>query len=423
MIDMMDIRMIGIDHQNASIPQREAFAFTKAQAKRALEHWKSEGVFVGCLLLSTCNRTELWISGDKKADPLKMLCQEKGLLPEYYESLLTRRQGREAVTHLLQLICGLKSRIYGENQILSQIREALDLSRECGCDDIVIEKLFQTAIAAGKRVKTQVKIETADPSAARNALLLLREKMGSVKDLPCLIIGNGQMGKLVANTLVEAGARVTMTLRKKIHGNEPQGSIVPEGCHMIDYDDRLLELEQYRAVISATLSPHFTITAEQIRGKIFAPSIWIDMAVPRDIEEKTGETPGIELYNMDTLGDSHLEKRTEQSLRESMEILEVYQEELERWFAFREHIDVVKQISQVTTEDACKRMEKPVSQILHGDPREAELYPSIELAVDKAVEKLLFGLRDTLPRQEWQRCLAALEKSSRRDTLKTGKAK
>lgn len=421
---MMEIRMAGIDHQNASIQQREAFAFTKAQARRAMERWKQIGKLEGCLLLSTCNRTELWISaGGQDIDPFSVLCEEKGMDPERFRSLAVNRQGREAVTHLLQLSCGLKSRIYGENQILSQIREALELSRECGCDDMVIEKLFQTAISAGKRVKTQVKIETADPSAARNAKVLLKEKLGSLENLPCLIIGNGQMGRLVANTLTEAGAQVTMTLRKRIHGTQIQDSIVPDGCCMIDYEDRLEHLESYKVVISATLSPHFTITAENAAGKHFDSAVWIDMAVPRDIDEKAGEIPGVSLYNMDDLGNASLEARNEKSLRESMEILEDYREELERWFAFREHIDLVKNISQVTTEDACKRMEKSVSQVLGEELQRAEIYPAIETAVDKAVEKLLFGLRDTLPQQEWKACLCALEESAKRDTLKTGKAK
>ena len=176
-------------------------------------------------------------------------------------------------------------------------------------------------------------------------------------------------------------------------------------------------------VISATLSPHFTITAENAAGKHFDSAVWIDMAVPRDIDEQAGEIPGVSLYNMDDLGSASLEARNEKSLRESMEILEDYREELERWFAFREHIDLVKNISQVTTEDACKRMEKSVSQVLGEELQRAEIYPAIETAVDKAVEKLLFGLRDTLPQQEWKACLCALEESAKRDTLKTGKAK
>lgn len=416
--------MIGIDHQNASIEEREAFAFTKAQTMRALDSFRKSGAFEGCLLLSTCNRTELWAStGERDTDLLPFLCEEKGLSPRDWDGIAVKRQGSEAVTHLLQLICGLKSRIYGENQIISQIREALELSRKAGCSDMVIEKLFQTAVSAGKKVKTQVKIETADPSAARNAVILLKEKAGSLEELPCLIIGNGQMGRLVANALTEAGARVTMTLRRRVHGSQIQGSVIPKRCRMIDYDDRLKNLESYRAVISATLSPHFTIRQEDLSGKTFSSAVWIDMAVPRDIDEKIGEIPGISLYNMDSLGDAHTEKKLEKALRESMEILEEYREKLEKWFAFRENVELVKSISQVTTEDAFKRLEKPVSRALGRENGDREIYASIETAVDKAVEKLLFGLRDTLPRQDWKTCLAALKESALRDTLKTGKAK
>ncbi|MCQ4636377.1 glutamyl-tRNA reductase [Anaerovorax odorimutans] len=402
----MDIRMIGIDHQNASIRQREALAFTKSQARRALCQWKAEGAFSGGLLLSTCNRTELWVSGSE-ADLGKLLCDTKGLNQDHYAQLFILRSGEEAVLHLLQLICGLKSRIYGEDQILSQVREALEAARDCKTDDTVIEKLFQTAISAGKRVKTQVRIETADPSAARNAVLLLKEKLGGLEGVPCLVIGNGQMGKLAANALTDSGAQVTMTLRKKMHGQEAQESIIPEGCEMIDYEERLDGLERYRAVISATLSPHFTIRKDQIEGKRFLPSLWIDMAVPRDIDPAAADLQGIELYDMDRLGDSYSGKRNEASLRKAMEILEEYKKELERWFSFRQHVDTVKHLSAVTAEDACKRMEKL----------------SAEEAVDHAVEKLLFGLRDTLPEELWESCLSALTESARRDTLKTGKAR
>ncbi|MGN0710438.1 MAG: glutamyl-tRNA reductase [Anaerovoracaceae bacterium] len=412
---MMEIKMAGIDHQKASIEQRELFAFTKTQAKQAMEKWKREGMVSGCLLLSTCNRTELWISciSGKEADPFSMLCNAKGCSEKEHKHLSVERQGDEAVMHLFQLICGLKSRIYGEDQIISQIRGALELSRSCGCADKVTEKLFQTAIAAGKDVKTNVKIKNASPSAARNVLLLLKEKMGSVQDLPCFIIGNGQMGKLVANALRESGAKVTMTLRKRMHVNDCQDSIIPEGCRMIDYDERIAELDKNRVVISATASPHFTVTRENLEGKSFDSAIWIDMAVPRDIDPEAGHYQGIELYDMDRLSDAYTEAHTEKVQERSLEILEKYRKELEVWFDFRKHIDTVKEIAAITADDACKRMEK----------QEEEKLQEVEAAVDKAVKKLLFGLRDTLPKEEWQDCLSALKESSMRDTLKTGRTK
>ena len=129
--------------------------------------------------------------------------------------------------------------------------------------------------------------------------------------------------------------------------------------------------------------------------------------MPRDIDPAVRELAGVELYDMDQLGDGETAKKNSRAFKEAMEILEDYEDELERWFAFRRHVERVKQISAVTVQDACKRMEKLTA---------AE-------AMDHAVEKLLFGLRDTLPEELWERCFTALEQSSQRDTLKTGKGR
>lgn len=419
----MDIVMIGIDHEKAPIKAREIFSFTRVQAKKALENWKTGGMISGGLLLSTCNRTELWISGAKEGVlPEHLLCNAKNVEESAYKDYFVCRRGGEAVSHLLQLICGLKSRIYGEDQIVSQVREGLEISRLADCDDMIIEKVFQSAVSAAKKVKTQVRLQTADPSAARNTLLLLKEKLGSVKNLSCLIIGNGQMGKLVANVLVESGAQVTMTLRKKFHGKAEQDSIIPDGCHMIDYEDRHQHIDQYKAVISATISPHFTVKLEDVEGKTFDNVIWIDMAVPRDMEAEIGQYPGIDLYDMDRLGDVHMEQAQDQSLGEAMEILQGYEDELERWFAFRQHVGLIKEISFLTTNDIGKRIDKQISQLCDADCG-GQIKETIETASEKAVEKLLFGLRDTLDRRQWEACLAALEQSAQRDTLKTGDRK
>ncbi len=410
---MIDIRMAGIDHERASVEQRETLAFTKHQAAAAVKQWTEMYRLFGCLLLSTCNRTELWISGSAGVDAFSLICESKGVEPKQYRELEIHRQGEEAVEHLMLMTCGLKSRIRGEDQILSQVREALETARTCGCTDRVIEKVFQMAIAAGKKVKTKVRLQKAEPSAAGNAVLLLKEKLGELKDVPCLIIGNGQMGKLTANKLTAAGAHVTMTLRKKMHGNSPQESVIPAGCRMIQYEDRFKELESYKAVISATLSPHFTITADVV-SDMRPEGIWIDMAVPRDIEPAAGKLPGVTLYDMDDLGGPERETGCSESVIEAEQILESYKKELERWFAFRRYAESIRKLAEKTAEDACKRIGKSLIE------KEGA---NTQGAVCRAVEKLLFGLRDTLPEESWEDCFAALESSALRDTLKTGERK
>lgn len=427
----MQVTMIGIDHSRASIEYRELFSFTKAQTASAMIQIKEEFGAEGCLLLSTCNRTELWISGEagERLSPYDMLCQAKNIDKTQYESFFVQRSGGEAVDHLFRLGCGLTSRLFGEDQIISQVRDALALSRECGCEDMVIEKLFQSAIAAAKRVKSTVRLTAADQSTAVSAIRLLKEKLGGLSGTSCLVIGNGQMGRLVANALIDCGGEVSMTLRKRIHGKEEQDSIVPQGCRMISYDERLLELPHTRVVISATLSPHYTISREDVEG--LAPPdgcVWLDLAVPRDIEPSVSQALGIRIYDIDSLSETGREAANEESVRRALEILEEEAGELERWFAFREEVPQVKRVAGLAAEDVQERLSGALKELaadggLQGEAGEA-LCQAFSLAAcasaERAVGKILYGLRDTLSPALWESCMDALERAALRDTLKTG---
>lgn len=408
----MDVQMVGIDHSRASVGQREAFSFTRHRIAELMTQWKKTELFSGCVLLSTCNRTELWVSGKREdIDLQQLLLDASGVKADQAEGLFLCRREHEAMEHLFQLVCGLKSRIYGEDQIISQIRESLERSRTVRCNDMAIEKLFQTAIAAGKSVKERVKPGAAHPSAAGSCLQLLQQRFGTVKELPCLVIGNGQMGKLTALTLAKAGARVSMTLRKQFHGTDRQDSVFVRGCRMIEFEQRLTGIQQYRAVISATASPHYTVRAGELNRLQFQNCIWIDMAVPRDLEPAIGDISGIELYDMDRLGDESRRQDTERMEKEALVILKEYEEKLERWFRFREHTEQVKHIAALTGEDAGRRMPRQTP---------ASLRSHTESSTEKAVRKILFGLRETLPQEHWEACFNALIQAAEKETVKTG---
>ncbi|WP_130863018.1 glutamyl-tRNA reductase [Bacilliculturomica massiliensis] len=419
----MNISMIGIDHSRASVAYRELFSFTRAQAAAAMKRIRDEFAVDGCLLLSTCNRTELWISGEagRRISPYDMLCEVKGIDKSQYGAYFVERRDGEAVDHLFQLSCGLASRLFGEDQIISQVREALVHCRECGCDDMVIEKLFQSAIAAAKKVKSTVRITAADQSTAVSSLELLKNRMGSLKGVRCLVIGNGQMGRLIANALVDQGACVSMTLRKRIHGREEQGSIVPEGCRMVPYEDRIAELTDSQVVISATLSPHYTIHKTDIEGmKLPEQRIWLDLAVPRDIDPRIGEMEGFHVYDIDSLSDGSMGTASETAVRRALEILEDHAAELERWFAFREEVPQVKKITELAAEDVMDRLSGTMRELTVSDDAVAELSDSIYTAAEKSVGKILYGLRETLTPELWEVCMDALVRAAQKDTLKTG---
>lgn len=174
----MSISMIGIDHSMASVDIRAEFAFTKKNAGSAMEKIKKEEGILGCILLSTCNRMELWVSTapDWEGDLYASLCRLKSLPQEPYRDYFIKREDREAVEHLFYLTSGLKSQILGEDQILTQVKDALSLAREHFTTDGVLEVLFRMAVTAGKKIKTEVTFSRGNLSVIHQALSCLKEE-------------------------------------------------------------------------------------------------------------------------------------------------------------------------------------------------------------------------------------------------------
>lgn len=414
------IRMVGIDHKKASIEYRELFSFTKSAAAEAMRLLKERYPIDGCVILSTCNRTELWISGGSNLSPYRMLCALKEIDTDAYRDLFIEREGEKAALHLLELACGLDSKIFGEDQILSQVREAIVLARKNCCTDMVLEKVFQTAIGAAKKVKSQVQLAGADGSTAFQVISLLKEEIGDLRGVACFMIGNGKMGQLICNALLAHGASVKMTLRKAIHGTRPTESAVPEGCTMVPYEDRLRELASSKVVISATRSPHYTLKKSEVEGCLNQePSIWIDLAVPRDIEPEIASLSGIKLFDIDHLAKEENRANHANRTAEAMTILQEYLSELKQWFSFRERVPEIRDIVRMSVEDVSKRLDQPLETIELPEEEKRQMQLAIERAVEKSVGKLLFGLKDTLRHSLWKECLDAVYKAASKDTLKS----
>ncbi len=199
---------------------------------------------------------------------------------------------------------------------------------------------------------------------------------------------------------------------------------------MIPYEERIRELASSKVVISATRSPHYTLRKSEIEGHLNRePSIWIDLAVPRDIEPEIGGMEGIALFDVDHLekeesragnGHGNRNKYENGSGRgEAMGILEDYMDGLKRWFAFRERVPEIQDIVRMSTEDVSKRLDHPIEAIELPEAEKDQLRAEIERAVEKSVGKLLFGLKDTLNNSLWKECLDAVYEAASKDTLKS----
>lgn len=405
----MTISMIGIDHDRAPVDIRALFAFTKKNAGEAMEALKKKAGIYGCVILSTCNRLEIWASHEEKQELslYQCLCDLKGIQDGSYEKYFVTRKDRDAVNHLFYLAGGLKSQILGEDQILTQIKDALKLSREHYASDGVMEVLFRMAATAGKRIKTEVPLAHGNPSVIHQAIRSLKEKGYDICGKTCMVIGNGEMGKVAAQTLREAGGDVTVTVRQYRSGVVE----IPAGCSRIHYGERMDYLPKCDLVVSATASPNFTLREEQFQELSLAkPLLLLDLAVPRDIEPSIGEREGITLYDMDSFRSSSLSPELMEGMKQAERIVKAQVDEFYQWLDGRDLIPRIQEIKEDAVQDLNARIDKILKNTpLEQDDRE-KLLQAVDTAAGKVVNKLIFGLRDSLNQDAFLECVAGLEK-------------
>ncbi len=405
----MSISMIGIDYKKASVDVRAQFSFTKKNAAAALENLKKEPGILGCIILSTCNRMEIWASTgeDWKGSLYEFLCREKEKDPREFEKYFVKRGEEEAVEHLFYLTSGLKSQILAEDQIITQVKDALALSREAYCTDNVLEVLFRMAVTAAKKVKTQVSFSRANSSVIHQAIERLEDQGFSLQGKTCMVIGNGEMGKVTALALKEAGADVTVTVRQYRSGIVT----IPQGCDRINYGERLEFLPKCDLVVSATASPNYTLTMEQIENaKIPGHVVLIDLAVPRDIEPSAGTLNNVTLYDIDSFKIDAVSPKLQASLDQAGEILREQQEEFYNWYNGRDLIPRIQEIKADAVEDLNLRIMKILRKTPMEDSDRENLLKAIDTAAGKVVNKMMFGLKDFMKEEEFINCVEGLEK-------------
>lgn len=384
----MNIVMSGLEHSLAPIHLRERLSFTKLQTAEMIGKIYDFPHISGCVLLSTCNRTELYLSCTEEVNPGELLCKAAGMEYTQYQQMFVTHSGQQAVQHLMEVSAGLRSRIWGEDQIISQVRDAVSIARQAHTTDPVLETLFRFAISAGKEVRTKARLTAVSSSAASMAVALIKEKLGPLTHKKAIVIGNGEMGRLAASLLQKEGCDVLVTLRSYRHGE----TIVPPGCGVVPYDERMQHMNGIDILISATTSPHYTVTADQLSSLSHPPVIAVDLAIPRDIQPEAGNLLGLSLYNIDDLG-SFLENRT---VPENVSaILQTQMNNFYRWLGYKDCMGSVDSLKQAI-----------IQRLLRTGQLNEEMSVEeiIELSVGKTVDLLVSGLAERITSENLEKC-------------------
>ncbi len=306
----MAILMIGLNHKVAPVEVRERLAFGPERIPPALRELTRAGTngIKEAVLLSTCNRTEIYIctcdssAGETTLD--EFLAEYAGLSLKQLRRMLYVLRGEPAAEHLMQVAAGLDSLVLGENEILGQVRSAAELAQAAGATGPVLSALFRYAIQAGKRARAETEIGRGEISVASVVVELAEQAFGPLHERTALLIGAGKISSITARALVKAGLRCILIANRTFENAQKLAKNLNGTA--VHFDALEEVLTQADIVICSTGAPHIVLHADLVaktqnsRGN--RPLLIADLAVPRDADPEIGSIPGVELANIDDLG-------------------------------------------------------------------------------------------------------------------------
>lgn len=301
----MPLFVLGISHQTAPVAIRERLAFTRDELPEALRELRRRPGVRECAILSTCNRTELYLEGNNNTaeTAVDWLHRWHRLAPAELHSHLYRKTGAECVAHLIEVTAGMESMVIGEPQIGGQVKRAWATAREQKCLAARLDRMFQHAFAAAKRVRSETGIGHNPVTLPFAALKLARQIFGELGELRAALVGAGEMVTECAEHFRSSGLKGMMILNRTRQTAEVLARKYGADAYSLDELDTVLP--EADVVVSSTASDTPVLGTAAFRRALkrrrHRPMFVLDLAVPRDVEPSAGELSDVYLYTVDDL--------------------------------------------------------------------------------------------------------------------------
>lgn len=367
----MALFTLGINHRTAPLAVREQLAFHAEELRRALADLIASGRVHEAAILSTCNRTELYVEAASPQAALEWLGDYRRLSrPEIEPYLYTHPDGA-AVRHAFRVASGLDSMVLGEPQILGQMKEAVRIARESGALGVTLNKLFQSTFAVAKDVRSSTTIGSNIVSMAAAAVRLAERIFERLADQRVLFIGAGEMIELCATHFcAHKPKQVVVANRTVERGRELAARFGATAIRLEDVGERLAEFD---IVVSCTASQlpiiGLGLVERAIRLRRHRPIFMVDLAVPRDVEVEVGELDDVFLYTVDDLAqvvESGLESR-QSAVAEAEAIVATRVEAFQSWLQTRENVPVIRSLRDAAERARRHEMEHALKALARGD--------------------------------------------------------
>ncbi|MGB5809567.1 MAG: glutamyl-tRNA reductase [Polyangiales bacterium] len=343
---MRDFLVVGLSHRTAPVEVRERLAVSPGNLEDELRRIAERSGFDEAILISTCNRVELYATSEDTNGALQRARDTLAArLPEdTSHDVLYAELGVAVVRHVFRVASSLDSLVVGEPQILGQVKEAYDAARGAGTAGTLLGRCFSQAFSTAKRVRHETGIAEGTVSVSSIACELAKKIFGHLDGRRTLLLGAGDMGEAAAKSLRQTGTQLHVTNRSE---DRAQALAAACGGRAVPYEQLAAELVDADVVIASTASPKFILTPELMRGVVRSrrhrPLFIIDIAVPRDVDPRVGTMDNVFVYDVDDL-QQVAEENLAVRAREAAGAERIIEEEVDSFLSWRRSLELAPTI-------------------------------------------------------------------------------
>jgi glutamyl-tRNA reductase len=391
----MEIVLVGLNHNTAPVEVRERVSFTTEQARKAAEELRARGILEETLVLSTCNRSEVYgvppETAHESAGGLSTFLSEfHAVRPDVLKVALYHRYDREAVRHLFRVAAGLDSMLLGEAEILGQVREAYRFAHELGATGPVLNRLFQGALEVGKRVRTETELGARPMSAASAGVKLAERIFGKLNQRTALVLGAGTISEQVLAHLRDRGIAHLHVMNRSRERAEDLAKQF--GGRVVQWGDWRNALQAADVIVSSISAEDTVLRREALEEAISARGgramFVMDLGVPRNVEPSASSLYNLYLYNVDDLSEIVQQNRSarESEVPKAEAIVEEHVGKFLSWQASVELVGLVEALRRRVQEERAAFLASRAHHLSHWSDGDRD---RIELMFDELLEQLV----------------------------------
>lgn len=342
--------VVGVSHHGAPLDVRERLAYRSSEVQGVLDRVRATAGVREAVLLSTCNRTELYVvEGEEPAAPAVWSLYAERLGGDDASGFGYVRRDREAIAHLFRVVSGIDSMVVGEAQIHGQVRDAWEASRSSS--SAVLNRLFQTALLVGGRVRSETTLGHGAMSVSSAAVQLAKKIFGSLVGKRAMVLGAGEMAELALASLQAEGVRAAVVANRTFERAQALAGLY--GATAVRYEEAWTALADMDVLLCSTASPHVVVSADRVRDGLSRrgdrPLCILDIALPRDVDPAVAEMDNIFLYDLDDLR-AVVSASVERRHRELPAAEQVIGEEVEKYWQWVAGLAAVPVVTQFRNE-------------------------------------------------------------------------